>query len=109
MSTTEQTSRRYFTLCERAMRAEPEYAAAREAFEEAVERGGYTRREAVYVQWQADHLLITSPGGFPEGITVGNILVHEPKPRNPRLAEAFGELALSSRPDAVWIRSTWTS
>lgn len=41
MSTTEQTSRRYFTLCERATQAEPEYAAAREAFEEAVERGGY--------------------------------------------------------------------
>jgi hypothetical protein len=42
MSTTEQTRSRYFALCERAMQAEPEYSAAREAFELAVERGGYT-------------------------------------------------------------------
>ncbi len=41
MSTTGQTTRRYFTLCERATQAEAEYGAARAAFEEAVERGGY--------------------------------------------------------------------
>ena len=66
----------------------------REAVNNAVLHRDYTRREAVYVQWQSDHLLITSPGGFPEGITVDNILVHEPKPRNPRLAEAFRRVGL---------------
>lgn len=66
----------------------------REAVGNAVLHRDYARHEAVYVQWQPDHLLITSPGGFPEGITVDNILVHEPKPRNPRLAEAFRRVGL---------------
>jgi ATP-dependent DNA helicase RecG len=66
----------------------------REAVSNAVLHRDYARHEAVYVQWQPDHLLITSPGGFPEGITVDNILVHEPKPRNPRLAEAFRRVGL---------------
>jgi ATP-dependent DNA helicase RecG len=38
--------------------------------------------------------LIANPGGFPEGITQANILVHEPKPRNPRLAEVFNRIGL---------------
>ena len=54
----------------------------------------YSRLGAVYIQWHPDHLLITNPGGFPEGITLGNILVHEPKPRNLRLAEAFKRIGL---------------
>jgi len=66
----------------------------REAVNNAVLHRDYARREAVYVQWQPDHLLIASPGGFPEGITVGNLLVHEPKPRNPRLAEALRRIGL---------------
>jgi ATP-dependent DNA helicase RecG len=39
-------------------------------------------------------LQITNPGGFLEGITLDNLLVHEPKPRNPRLAEAFRRIGL---------------
>ena len=66
----------------------------REAVNNAVLHRDYARHEAVYVQWQPDHMLITNPGGFPEGITVENILVHEPKPRNPRLAEAFRRIGL---------------
>jgi len=66
----------------------------REAVNNAVLHRDYARQEAVYVQWQADHLLIANPGGFPEGITVANLLVHEPKPRNPRLAEAFRRIGL---------------
>jgi len=66
----------------------------REAVNNAVLHRDYSRLDAVYVQWQPDHLLITSPGGFPEGITIDNILVHEPKPRNPRLAEAFKRIGL---------------
>jgi len=66
----------------------------REAVNNAMLHRDYARNEAIYVQWQPDQLLITSPGGFPEGITVDNILVHEPKPRNPRLAEAFRRIGL---------------
>jgi ATP-dependent DNA helicase RecG len=66
----------------------------RESVNNAVLHRNYTRLGGVYVQWQPDHLLVASPGGLPEGITVDNILVHEPKPRNPRLAEAFKRLGL---------------
>lgn len=74
----------------------PEYSldGFREAFNNSILHRDYTRLEGVYVQWQHDHLLITSPGGFPLGITVDNILIHEPKPRNPRLAEAFKRIGL---------------
>jgi hypothetical protein len=39
----------------------------REALNNAVLHRDYARHDAVYVQWQPDHLLITSPGGFPAG------------------------------------------
>lgn len=66
----------------------------REALNNAVLHRDYTRLDAVYVQWHPDHLLITSPGGFPDGISIDNLLVHEPKPRNPRLAEAFKRIGI---------------
>jgi ATP-dependent DNA helicase RecG len=53
--------------------------------------------ESIYIQWQHDHILITNPGGFPEGITAENILVHEPKPRNTRLAEAFKRIGITDQ------------
>jgi ATP-dependent DNA helicase RecG len=66
----------------------------REALNNAVLHRDYTRMDSVYAQWHPDHLLITNPGGFPDGISVNNLLVHEPKPRNPRLAEAFTRIGL---------------
>jgi ATP-dependent DNA helicase RecG len=66
----------------------------REAVNNALLHRDYSKLESVYIQWQPEHLLITNPGGFPEGITVNNLLVHEPKPRNPRLAEAFKRIGL---------------
>ena len=66
----------------------------REAFNNAILHRDYTRLDAVYVQWHHDHILMTNPGGFPAGITVENILVHEPKPRNSRLAEAFKRIGI---------------
>ena len=59
----------------------------REAITNALIHRDYSRLGSVYLQWQPDHLLLTNPGGFPAGVTPGNILVHEPRPRNPRLAE----------------------
>lgn len=59
----------------------------REAVTNALIHRDYSRLGSVYIQWQPDHLLITNPGGFPAGVNPENILVHEPRPRNPRLAE----------------------
>ncbi|MBX3086503.1 MAG: putative DNA binding domain-containing protein [Anaerolineae bacterium] len=74
----------------------PNYSA--EGFREAVNNAflhrDYSRLGAIYIQWHFDHLLITNPGGFLEGITLANLLIHEPKPRNPRLAEAFKRIGL---------------
>jgi ATP-dependent DNA helicase RecG len=54
----------------------------------------FSQMGTVFVQWQHDHLLIANPGGLPEGITLQNILVHEPKPRNPRLYDAAKRIGL---------------
>lgn len=74
----------------------PDYSpeAFREAINNAVLHRDYTRLDAVHVQFFPDHLFISNPGGFLEGITLDNLLVHEPKPRNPRLAEAFRRIGL---------------
>jgi len=74
----------------------PDYApeSLREAFNNALLHRDYTRQGGIYVQWHPDHLLITSPGPFPTGVNVDNLLVHEPLPRNPRLAEAFKRIGL---------------
>jgi ATP-dependent DNA helicase RecG len=66
----------------------------REAFNNAILHRDYARLGAVYVQWYPDRMLITNPGGFPAGITLDNLLVHEPKPRSPRLAAAFKRIGL---------------
>jgi ATP-dependent DNA helicase RecG len=74
----------------------PDYApeAFREALNNAVLHRDYTQRGAVHVQFRPDHLFLTNPGGFLEGITLDNLLVHEPKPRNGRLAEVFRRAGL---------------
>lgn len=74
----------------------PDYSfmAFREALLNALFHRDYGRNESVYVQWHPDHLRITSPGGFPEGVHTRNLLTHEPKPRNRRLYEAGKRLGL---------------
>jgi len=74
----------------------PDYSPSgfREAVNNAVLHRDYTRLDDVYIQMHHDFMLISSPGGFPEGVTIENLLVHEPKPRNPRLAEAFKRIGL---------------
>ena len=74
----------------------PEYGriAFREAMLNAILHRDYSQLGTVFIQWHHDHLLITNPGGLPDGITLDNILVHEPKPRNPRLYEAAKRIGL---------------
>ncbi len=39
--------------------------------------------------WKADAIVVSNPGGFIEGVTLDNLLVVEPLPRNPLLADAI--------------------
>lgn len=71
--------------------------AFREALVNALTHRDYTRIGAVHVQWQTDRLSISNPGGFVEGVTLDNLLVVEPRPRNPSLADAFKRIGLAER------------
>lgn len=57
----------------------------------------YTRLGAVHVQWHEDRLEIANPGGFPEGVRLDNLLVKQPRPRNPLLADAFKRAGIVER------------
>jgi ATP-dependent DNA helicase RecG len=71
--------------------------AFREALVNALTHRDYTRLGACHVRWETDGLIISSPGGFVEGVTLENLLVVEPKPRNPYLADAFKRIGLAER------------
>ncbi len=57
----------------------------------------YTRLGAVHVRWEADAIVVSNPGGFVEGVTLDNLLVVEPRPRNPLLADAIKRIGLAER------------
>ena len=69
----------------------------REAFVNALVHRDYTRLGAVYVRWEQDAIVISNAGGFVEGVTLENILVTEPRPRNPTLADAVKRIGLAER------------
>ena len=71
--------------------------AFREALANALTHRDYTRRGAIHVQWSSEQLEISSPGGFPEGIRLDNLLVAPPHPRSPVLADAFKRIGLVER------------
>lgn len=71
--------------------------AFREALANALIHRDYTRRGAVYVQWTVDQLEVSSPGGFPSGVRLDNVLVTPPHPRSPLLADAFKRAGLVER------------
>ncbi|GBC92793.1 hypothetical protein HRbin15_01270 [bacterium HR15] len=77
----------------------PEYSerAFREAVANALIHRDYTRLGAVHIQWYDDHLAISNPGGFPQGVRLDNILVTPPRPRNPLLADAFKRAGIVER------------
>lgn len=77
----------------------PSYSerAFREALANALIHRDYTRTGAVHVQWRSDRIEISNPGGFPEGVTLDNVLVTPPRPRNPRLADAFKRAGVVER------------
>ncbi|MCW5935091.1 MAG: putative DNA binding domain-containing protein [Fimbriimonadia bacterium] len=77
----------------------PDYAPAafREAVANALIHRDYTRLGAVHIQWHEDRLEISNPGGFPEGVRLDNVLVTQPRPRSPLLADAFKRAGLVER------------
>jgi ATP-dependent DNA helicase RecG len=79
--------------------AVPDYppAAFREGVANALIHRDYTRLGAVHMQWHDDRIEIANPGGFPEGVRLDNLLVTQPRPRNPRLADAFKRAGIVER------------
>jgi len=77
----------------------PDYPerAFREGLANACQHRDYARLGAVHVQWHQDRIEISNPGGFPEGVHLGNLLVTPPRPRNPLLADAFKRAGLVER------------
>jgi len=77
----------------------PDYPerALREALANALIHRDYQRLGAVHFQWHAQHIEITNPGGFPEGVRLDNLLVTAPRPRNPLLADAFKRAGIVER------------
>lgn len=69
---------------------------ARELVANALVHRDYTVMGAVRVQVQDDELTITSPGGFPRGVTVENFL-ESSNPRSRVLADAFKEARFVDR------------
>jgi ATP-dependent DNA helicase RecG len=73
--------------------------AFREALANALVHRDYRVLGTVYVRIdpEAGGLVINNPGGFVEGVTLENLLVVEPRPRNPLLADVFKRLGLVER------------
>lgn len=71
--------------------------AFREAVANAITHRDYSSRGAVHVRFSGDELVISNPGGFMEGVNLGNLLTVEPRPRNPSLADALKRIGLVER------------
>lgn len=69
----------------------------REALANAVIHRDYAMLGAVHVRREDDWLTISNPGGFVEGISRDNLLVVEPRPRNPLVADIVKRVGLAER------------
>ena len=70
--------------------------AIREAILNAVSHRDYRSGESAFVRQYPERIEITSPGGFPEGVTVENILWKQ-NPRNRRVADILAKCGLVER------------
>ncbi len=71
--------------------------AFREAFVNALVHRDFSRLGAVHVRLDNDGLSISNPGGFVDGVTLDNLLVAEPRSRNPLLADIIKRIGLAER------------
>jgi len=69
----------------------------REGMVNALIHRDYTRLGAVHIRWETDGLIISNQGGFVEGVTLDRLLVTEPRPRNPLLADIMKRVGLAER------------
>ena len=77
----------------------PNYSAVgfREGLANALTHRDYTRNGAVHAQWRAEGIVISNPGGLPEGVRLDNLLVTPPRPRNPLLTDALKRAGIVER------------
>jgi len=71
--------------------------AFREALVNALVHRDFSRLGAIHVKIGDDGLSISNPGGFVEGVTLNNLLVADPRSRNPLLADAIKRIGLAER------------
>ena len=71
--------------------------AFREAFVNALVHRDFSRLGATHVRLDDDGLSISNPGGFVDGVTLDNLLVAEPRSRNPLLADIIKRIGLAER------------
>ena len=71
--------------------------AVRELIANALVHRDYSINRQVRLAIEDTTLSITSPGGFPDGITIGNLLTAPPQARNPLISEAFKRAGLVER------------
>ena len=69
----------------------------REAVNNAFLHRDYTSLGAIHIQMHDEHVRVSNPGGFVEGVRPDNLLATEPRPRNPRLADTFKRVGLVER------------
>lgn len=69
----------------------------REALANALTHRDYAALGTVFIRWGTDELRISNPGGLIEGVSLDNLLVVEPRPRNPGLADAFKRIGIVER------------
>jgi ATP-dependent DNA helicase RecG len=72
-------------------------AAFREAVANALIHRDYHRMGAVHVRLEDEALVISNPGGLVDGVTLANLLVTEPRPRNRALADAMKRIGMVER------------
>jgi len=71
--------------------------AFREGFVNALVHRDFSRLGTVHVKIDNSGLNISSPGGFVEGVNLGNLLVAAPHSRNPLLADIIKRIGLAER------------
>lgn len=71
--------------------------AFREAVVNALVHRDFNRLGAVHIRLDASGLTISNPGGFVEGVNLRNLLVVDPRSRNPLLADVVKRIGLAER------------
>ena len=74
-----------------------DFGAFREAVANALVHRDYHRLGAVHVRLDDEGLTISNPGGLVDGVTLANLLVTEPRPRNRALADAMKRIGVVER------------